>query len=402
MENKTIPKFSNSQIPHLSAYFPKFMQHKKKHLMNLSYWEKDTWLHNNDFTIIGSGIVGLNCALRLKERFPEARILILERSFLPNGASTKNAGFATFGSISEILADLNTHSEKEVLSLIKKRLNGLELLRKNLGDNIIEYQQWGGTELFTEEQEPLLQKCLSERERINELLLPLFGKHVFTVRENSFGFQGVADQCIFTEFEGQLHTGKMMAALMQKAVSLGIKILNNITVESFSEEGGKVLLKTDQFELKTPKLLITTNGFAFQLGIPSVKPARAQVLITEPIEDLQLRGTFHLEEGFYYFRNIDNRILLGGGRNLDFEAEETTHLEQTELIQNKLESLLQQVILPGKEVKIAHRWSGIMGVGGQKKPIVEQISENVCCGVRLGGMGVAIGSVVGQDLADLL
>ena len=370
--------------------------------MNLSYWEQDTWLHNNDFTIIGSGIVGLNCALRLKERFPEAKILLLERSFLPNGASTKNAGFATFGSISEILADLHTHSEEEVLQLIKKRLNGLELLRGNLGDDIIDYQQWGGTELFTREQEPLLQKCLSERERINELLLPIFGKHVFTVRENSFGFRGIADQCIFTEFEGQLHTGKMMAALMQKVTSLGIKILNNITVESFSEENGQVQLKTHQFELKTPKLLITTNGFAFQLGIPSVKPARAQVLITEPIEDLQLRGTFHLEEGFYYFRNIDNRILLGGGRNLDFEAEETIHLEQTQLIQDKLESLLQQVILPGKAVKIAHRWSGIMGVGGQKKPIVEQISENVYCGVRLGGMGVAIGSVVGQDLADLL
>ena len=194
----------------------------------------------------------------------------------------------------------------------------------------------------------------------------------------------------------------MMAALMQKVTSLGIRILNNITVESFSEENGQVLLKTDQFELKTPKLLITTNGFAFQLGIPSVKPARAQVLITEPIEDLQLRGTFHLEEGFYYFRNIDNRILLGGGRNLDFEAEETIHLEQTQLIQDKLESLLQQVILPGKEVKIAHRWSGIMGVGGQKKPIVEQISKNVYCGVRLGGMGVAIGSLVGKELADIL
>src|SRR5690606_15016968 len=126
--------------------------------------------------------------------------------FLPDGASTKNAGFATFGSISEILADLDTHSEAEVVELIRNRLKGLELLRNNLSDQRIEYQQWGGTELFTREQEPLLHKCLSERERINNLLLPVFGKHVFTVRENSFGFQGISDTCIFTEFEGQLHT----------------------------------------------------------------------------------------------------------------------------------------------------------------------------------------------------
>src|SRR5690606_33377787 len=112
-----------------------------------------------------------------------AKILILERSFLPNGASTKNAGFATFGSLSEILSDLNTHSEEEVLSLVRKRLKGLELLRKNLGDDTIDYQSWGGTELFTKEQEGLFHLCVKERERINELLLPFFGKHVFTIRE---------------------------------------------------------------------------------------------------------------------------------------------------------------------------------------------------------------------------
>ena len=370
--------------------------------MNLSYWEYDTWLNKVDFTIIGSGIVGLNCALRLKEKFPAAKVLILERGFLPNGASTKNAGFATFGSISELLADLNTHSEAEVLELVKKRLKGLELLRKNLGDEAIGYQQWGGTELFAEGEEALLEQCLQGQERINSLLMPVFGEEAFTVRENNFGFKGVNNQCFYTPFEGQLHTGRMMYALLQKVRSLGVRILNNITVENFSEANGKVNVQTDQFELETGKLLITTNGFAFQLGISEVKPARAQVLITEPIEGLQLKGTFHLEEGFYYFRNIDNRILLGGGRNLDIETEETTQLELTELIQNRLETLLQQVILPEQEVKIAHRWSGIMGVGTQKKPVVKQLSDNVFCGVRLGGMGVAIGSLVGTELAELL
>ena len=42
-----------------------------------------------------------------------------------------------------------------------------------------------------------------------------------------------------------------------------------------------------------------------------------------------------------------------------------------------------------------------MGVGPQKKAVVKAINNNVFCGVRLGGMGVAIGSSVGQELADL-
>jgi glycine/D-amino acid oxidase-like deaminating enzyme len=92
---------------------------------------------------------------------------------------------------------------------------------------------------------------------------------------------------------------------------------------------------------------------------------------------------------------------LGGGRNLDFEGEKTT-LEQTTLkIQNALEELLQQVILPNQKIEIAQRWSGIMGVGAQKKPIIKQLEPHVYCGVRLGGMGVAIGAEVGQNLAEL-
>jgi gamma-glutamylputrescine oxidase len=43
-----------------------------------------------------------------------------------------------------------------------------------------------------------------------------------------------------------------------------------------------------------------------------------------------------------------------------------------------------------------------MGVGNQKKAIVKQISNNVYCGVRLGGMGIAIGSLVGEELANLI
>ena len=93
--------------------------------MNLSYWEIKNWFTNVDYTIVGSGIVGLHCALSLRERYPNSKILVLEKGILPQGASTKNAGFACFGSISEILDDLKNHSEEEVVQLIQKRWNGL-------------------------------------------------------------------------------------------------------------------------------------------------------------------------------------------------------------------------------------------------------------------------------------
>ena len=125
-------------------------------------------------------------------------------------------------------------------------------------------------------------------------------------------------------------------------------------------------------------------------------------VITKPIKNLHIQGTFHLDEGYYYFRNINNRILLGGGRNLDFKGEETMMFGETDLIQRQLETNLVESILPDTEFEIERRWSGIMGIGNQKKAIVKQVSNHVFCGVRLGGMGVAIGSLVGKELADLI
>ncbi|WP_422082951.1 NAD(P)/FAD-dependent oxidoreductase [Ulvibacterium sp.] len=370
--------------------------------MNLSYWEYKTWLSNIDFAIVGSGIVGLSCALRLRDAHPKSKIVVLERGVLPQGASTKNAGFACFGSISEILADLNSYAQEKVFRLVEQRWEGIQLLRSVLGDEQIDFRQNGSYELFLEEQTALYENCLDRMAGINHLLKPIFGAEPFSLHPNSFHFKSIKERYIAHTFEGQLDTGKMMMALLQLAQQKGIIVLNSITVNDFMENQGSISVQTDAFECRAQKLLIATNGFASQLLNEDVRPARAQVVITKPLQNLGIRGTFHLDEGYYYFRNIDDRILLGGGRNLDFEGEETVVFGQTELIQNRLEELLERVILPNTNFEIDRRWSGIMGVGKEKSPIIKQVSENVYGAIRLGGMGVAIGSLTGRKLADLI
>ncbi len=370
--------------------------------MQLSYWELKNWFTQVDYTIVGSGIVGLHAALRLREKFPDSKILVLEKGMLPQGASTKNAGFACFGSLSEIIDDLKNHSEEDVFRLVQKRWQGLQLLRKRLGDAAIDFKPFGGYELFLKDDESTYDECLARLPFINEILKPLFKTDVFAKEVDRFEFKGIHEYLVFNPFEAQIDTGNMMQALLKQAVSENILILNQQTVTSYFESEKGVEVALGNFSFTSKKLLFATNGFANSLTNGAVKPARAQVLITEPITNLDIKGTFHLDKGYYYFRNIDDRILLGGGRNLDFETETTTAFGQTEIIQNKLEQLLKEVILPNRKVEIAHRWSGIMGIGTSKNPIVSQLSENVYCGVRLGGMGVAIGSLIGTELAELV
>lgn len=370
--------------------------------MQLSYWELKNWFTNVDYTVVGSGIVGLHAALRLRERFPDSKILVLEKGMLPHGASTKNAGFACFGSISEIIDDLKSHSEEEVIQLIGKRWQGLQLLRKRVGDPALDFKPYGGYEVFLQEDESTYSNCINRMPFVNEMLRSHFKADVFAKQIDRFGFNRTKENLIYNPFEGQIDAGNMMQALLKNAYSENILILNQQTVTGYQEKGNVVEIALSDFSFSSKKILFATNGFANELTKGAVKPARAQVLITEPIENLDIKGTFHLDCGYYYFRNIGDRILLGGGRNLDFESETTTEFAQTAIIQNRLEQLLKEVILPKQDFKIAHRWSGIMGIGNSKNPIVSQISDHVYCGVRLGGMGVAIGSVVGTELADLI
>jgi len=373
---------------------------------NRSYWESYL-LQDIDYLIVGGGIVGLTCAITLKSKHPQARVVVIERGIWPAGASIKNAGFACFGSVSEILDDAQTHSEQELIGLIRQRAQGLERLKSIVAPKTMDYQEHGGYEYFLNHQGALADQCFAHLDWANKLAQEALNtaETVFTVVENRFGFSGISSRGILNKFEGQIHTGRLMEVLTMKASALGVHFFGGIKAIAHTSNADEVTLQTEAHGIiTTKKLLLATNGYTQDYLSDLVTPARAQVLITEPIPGLNINGTFHLDQGYYYFRNIDQRILLGGGRNLDFKGEQTTLEQTTEQIQGALERMLREVILPdfpGHAIVIERRWAGIMGVGPQKKPIVNTLAPNVYCGVRLGGMGVAIGAEVGQKLAEL-
>ncbi|MFN0256164.1 NAD(P)/FAD-dependent oxidoreductase [Pedobacter ureilyticus] len=372
---------------------------------NLSYWEKANF-YRSDVLIIGSGIVGLNAAIIIKKQQPNLSVTILERGFLPSGASTKNAGFACFGSISELIEQEKICGTNKLHELISKRWKGLQKLRSLVGDHKLDYQTNGGFELFKPEQFALSEECVSKISHFNNLIQDITNNDsVFSIANqqiNSFGFDGI-DCLIENKLEAQLDPGKMIKALVEIACSLGVTILNNCTVNHFKQEENNIVVATSQGDFKAEKLLFCTNAFANQL-LPQLelKPGRGQVLITKPIVNLKLKGTFHYDKGYYYFRNVGNRVLLGGGRNLDFFTEETHQFGETPLVQNTLLRLLKEVILPETNFEIDQKWSGIMAFGPELSPIIEEVNRNVFCAVRCNGMGIAIGSQTGEEAGEMV
>jgi gamma-glutamylputrescine oxidase len=371
-----------------------------------SYWERTAFIDNADVIIVGSGLVGLSAALYLKKQQPALKVLVLERGFLPSGASTKNAGFACFGTVSEQIEVIKRSSEAEAMRLVDYKWRGLQRLRQNLGDAHIDYHQHGGHELFMADEAEAAKKAFGQVENLNKLLKQAIGEaDIYAVADEKiadFGFNKVSHM-IYNPFEGQIHTGKMMRALLYKVYELGVLVLNNVEITAIEQEDKHISLQTTQGNFKAGKVILATNAFASQLYPElNVIPGRGQVLITRRVPGLKLKGTYHFNDGYYYFRNIDNRVLFGGGRNLDYKAEETWDFGHTDVVKEKLVSYLKDVILPNQEVEIDYWWSGIMGFGEELSPIVKEVKPGIFCAVRCNGMGVAMGSLVGEEVAELV
>ena len=372
---------------------------------NFSYWEHDNLIEKRDYIIVGGGLVGLSTAISIKEKYPGASILILERANIPYGASTRNAGFACFGSISEIIQDIDTLGTSEVEALIKRRWDGLRLLRDRVGDTILDYLALGGYEVFTADQKSDYNDCLTQLPEINLLIERSIGlPNCFQKVDHSFGMIHY-ESLIYNQYEGQIHPGKMMQHLKKTALEKGVEIANGIEVTSYEPTSAGISVSTTRIDLnfESSKLLLTTNAFTKSLlGDLDLMPGRNQVLMTKPIKDLKLKGCYHYDKGYVYFRNYKDRLLIGGGRNIALDEETTDSFGLTDSIKNYLRGIVSNIILPNTPYEEDLWWSGIIATGATKKPIVQELSTNVYLGVRLGGMGVAMGSLIGQDLADLV
>lgn len=367
--------------------------------MNLSFWEKEELSRHCDVLIIGGGIVGLSAALAIKKARPNYTVEVLEGQPYGALASSRNAGFACFGSVSEILADMEKYGEEETLRWVKKRRSGIKKLKRLYGEHI-DYQETGGCEVFAKAEEYEIQA--SRIKEVNKCL----GNEVFHQKNIVAGIR-LHDRMIENNEEGQLNTGRLYSVLSLEVHQLGVVVIRNTEVQSIQPSEGVVNFGVRGHDIEIEKsasqILLSTNALTKDLlEDEDVTPVRNQVLITDPIADLSWQGCYHQDRGYIYFRNVGKRILIGGARNL-FETEATNQLGINKENQSYLENYINSYLNPsGSEIKVHHRWSGILSGGMKRSPIVKRVTDRVVVAARLSGMGVAIGLDIGEEAATLL
>jgi gamma-glutamylputrescine oxidase len=364
--------------------------------LSKSYWEL-SYSKEADVIILGGGIVGINTAIHLKSSQPNTEVLVIDQQWLGGGASVKNAGFVCFGSPTELLDDIENYGEDFAVEVFQKRWLGAQKLVKNIPSAVLELDKCGGMEIFDNQSNV----SNDQVDRLNSLVEKSIGlANHFRKAPQTFlpTFSPIG---IKMEAESSINPMKMMAFLYKKAITLGVKFYLE-TVASIDDEN-KSLTLTNHQTIKYEKLAITLNGYVSRL-MPNlgVRPARNLVLITEDLPDISWKNVIHYDKGYVYFRRIGHKILIGGGRNIDKDNEYTDELGINPKINDFLESFLFEKVLNGRKVEIIHKYQGILGFGEDKFPKAQWYNENIAYACGMGGMGVAIGTQIGEDLAQLI
>ena len=364
-----------------------------------SWWDDSVLMQPFDFAVLGSGLIGKQIAIKLKKNHPKARVAMIDRMPISYGASTRNAGFACFGSITEIVDDLSQTPEQQVFETLHKRFIGIQQLVREFGQAAIGYEATGSYELF--QSASAFDFAQDHIDVINQKVAEYTAaKQVFKIQSTTNLNTGFYAKGIYNPYEGAINSGLLNQVISEQSLALGVLPMFGFNVESIQPiSNGYELIADSGLILKSKQLIIANNAFAKSfLPDQDIQPARGQIILTKPLKQLSLNGIFHVDQGYYYFRHVGDRLLLGGGRQ-HFKSEENTFdFEGSESVKNHLIDWMQEWILPKQSFEIETHWSGIMAMGQHKLPIVERVNEHLTCCVRMSGMGVALGPVLSDQV----
>jgi glycine/D-amino acid oxidase-like deaminating enzyme len=202
-----------------------------------------------------------------------------------------------------------------------------------------------------------------------------------------------------------LHPAKYTFGLVAAAARAGAGLVEHAEVTAVEKQGGHFMATTSRGRIRAGRILVATNGYTGTL-FPSIRrgvvPIGSYSVVTEPLPKALAeeilpgnRMVWTARRLLNYFRRTpDDRILMGGRRNLQTDLDPAASARE-------LGSRIAEFFPQLASFPVSHVWGGKLGVTFDLLPHIGQ-RDGVWYAMGYGGHGVPLATYVGSEVGMLM
>ena len=363
-----------------------------------------------DVAIIGAGLTGLWTAYWLKERRPNARVVVLEAHSVGYGASGRNGGWLSSKPVGTRRRQMAAGASKpellETETLLRQAVSEVPAIFAEAELDIsLRTGGWLHIARTESQKRRLLDQAKAESAWGGDPTDYTFheGDDLTQMIRVSGGRAGLLNtQSIVVD------PAQLVSSLATLCEQRGVEIHEQSRVTDVQTRR----VRTASGEVQSRLTVIATEGYTaqFQRWHRSILPMFSSMLVTEPLPQSAwdaigwngfagLSGAAHMY--FFAQRTPDGRIAIGG-RGMPyrwrsrFDRDGVLDQRTIEALKKSLRTLFPQV-----DLAFSHAWCGVLGVSRDWSPFIAYSEDSSL--VRVGGyagQGVSGAYVAARCVAD--
>jgi gamma-glutamylputrescine oxidase len=358
-----------------------------------------------DVAIIGGGYTGLSTARYLAARGLSP--VVLEANRIGWGASGRNGGVVSGKfrlAFSDVAARYGIDTARSMHDLGLEAIDHVGELIADYAIPDADYRPNGSLRCAHNEV------TLAGLKRETEWLTTALGDRACTIlgrdeMERETGSRDFVGGMLNTH-GGVVHPLNFAFGLARGLTKAGISIFEETPVIRMRREGDGVLVETRKGTIRAKQVVIATNSYSDLTGATSgvrksIIPFRSAMIATEPLEGTPGRGLLTSDRSYTetrrmmrWFRKANGRLLYGGRGAFGKTDSEAAF--------NALHTAMVRQFPMLKDVKVTHRWSGLVAMTLDSIPHAGRLDDRIVYSVGYNGTGVALASFMGKHVAALV